>query len=298
MPAVTLTAGTVHYEKSGPPAGRPIVFIHGYAMGSSLWRPLTERLSARGFTTFAPTWPLGAHTEAMGDRSKLTMEGIAAQVNEFCEALELTDVVLVGNDTGGAIAQIVATTTPARLGALVLTSCDAFEHFPPPILKPFIAAARFRPAFRAALEPLRTKLARRRAYGALAHTDIEPLAAEWVKPALSDSGVREDLRRFTASLDRETTIRAAARLGEFTRPVLIAWSADDAFFPVDDGCRLADALPGGRFELIERARTFSMIDRPDALADLIAGFAGASDRSLSAYAAEGESAAAVPHPRR
>jgi len=294
MTAVTLTAGTIHYEKSGPPGGRPIVFVHGYAMGSSLWRPLTERLAAQGFQTFAPTWPLGAHTEAMRDQSVLTMEGIASLVNEFCEALELTDVVLVGNDTGGAIAQILAVTTPARLGGLVLTSCDAFEHFPPPILKPFIAAARFTPAFRAALEPLRTKLARRRAYGALAHTDIEPLAAEWVRPALTDSGVREDLRRFTASLHRETTVAAGARLGEFTKPALVAWSADDAFFPVDDGCRLADALPSARFELIEHARTFSMIDQPEMLANLIAGFA----RPVSARAGEAESAAAAPRPHR
>ena len=42
MPTVTLNAGTVHYENAGPPDGRPVVFIHGYSMGSSLWRPLSE----------------------------------------------------------------------------------------------------------------------------------------------------------------------------------------------------------------------------------------------------------------
>jgi hypothetical protein len=82
---------------------------------------------------------------------------------------QLEDVILVGNDTGGAIAQVAATGSPARLGVLVLTSCDAFEHFPPPILKPFIAAAKFAPTFRAALTPLRTRVGRARAYGALAH---------------------------------------------------------------------------------------------------------------------------------
>ena len=44
MPAVTLGAGKIHYEEWGPGDGRPIVFVHGYAMGSSLWRPLAERL--------------------------------------------------------------------------------------------------------------------------------------------------------------------------------------------------------------------------------------------------------------
>ena len=65
MPTVSLTMGSVHYEKAGPDGGRPVVFIHGYAMAGSLWRPLTERLAARGFSCFAPTWPLGAHTEPM-----------------------------------------------------------------------------------------------------------------------------------------------------------------------------------------------------------------------------------------
>lgn len=273
MPTVTLNTGTIHYENAGPPDGRPVVFIHGYSMGSSLWRPLSERLAARGFSCLAPTWPLGAHTEPMREGAALTMEGIAAIVGELLHALALEDVVLVGNDTGGAIAQLVATSAPERLGALVLTGCDAFEHFPPPILKPFIAAAKFPPAFHAALQPMRTRFGRKRGFGALAHADIDDLVAEWVEPALTNRRVRTDLRRFTASLNRETTVRVAARLPRFAKPALVAWSADDVFFPREDGQRLAEALPNSRLEVVENARTFSMIDQPDRLAGLIADFA-------------------------
>ena len=273
MPTVTLNAGTIHYEKAGPPDGRPVVFIHGYSMGSSLWRPLSEQLAARGFSCLAPTWPLGAHTEPMREGAELTMEGIAAIVGELLHALALEDVVLVGNDTGGAIAQLVATSAPERLGALVLTSCDAFEHFPPPILKPIIAAAKFPPAFHAALQPMRTRFGRKRGFGALAHADIDDLVAEWVEPVLTNRRVRNDLRRFTASLNRETTVRVAARLPRFAKPALVAWSADDVFFPREDGQRLAEALPNSRLEVVENARTFSMIDQPDRLAGLVADFA-------------------------
>jgi pimeloyl-ACP methyl ester carboxylesterase len=273
MPDITLSSGTIHYENAGPTDGRPLVFIHGYSMGSSLWRGVTERIRGHGFHCVAPTWPLGAHTEPMRPDSELTMEGVAAMVGELLDLLELEDVVLVGNDTGGAIAQIVATTVPQRLGALVLTSCDAFDHFPPPILKPFIAAAKFSPAFTAAAAPLRTKLGRQRAFGALAHADIDQLVVEWLKPALTDNRIREDLRRFTASLKRESTVRAAGRLPEFDKPALVAWSADDAFFPLEDGKRLAETLPNARLEVIADARTFSMIDQPERLAWLIAEFA-------------------------
>jgi hypothetical protein len=275
MPTVGLDSGTIHYENAGPADGRPVVFVHGYAMGASLWRPLSGRLAGRGLRCIAPTWPLGAHPEPMRDGADVTMAGVAAMIAELLERLELQDVVLVGNDTGGALAQIVAGTYPQRLGALVLTSCDAFEHFPPPILKPLIAAARTRTLFRAALLPIGTRLGRRRAYGKLAHADLDALSAEWVRPALSDRDVAEDLRRFTASMVRSVTVEAAARLPTFEKPALVAWSADDAFFEIEDGRRLAELLPAARFALIERARTFSMIDRTDELAGLIAEFARA-----------------------
>jgi pimeloyl-ACP methyl ester carboxylesterase len=274
MSSITLRSGPIHYEKAGPADGRPVVFVHGYLMGASLWRALTERLAAKGLCCIAPTWPLGAHRDPMREHAELTMEGIAAIIADFLDVLELQDVVLVGNDTGGAISQIVAVSRPERLGALVLTSCDAFEHFPPPILKPFIAAAKLGPAFAAAAQPLRTKLGRQQAFGALAHADIDDLVKEWLEPALSDRRIRNDLRRFTASLKRESTLAAAKRLPGFTKPALIAWSADDAFFALDDGRRLAETLPNARLEVIEQARTFSMIDQPDRLAELIGEFAG------------------------
>jgi pimeloyl-ACP methyl ester carboxylesterase len=74
-------------------------------------------------------------------------------------------------------------------------------------------------------------------------------------------------------LAQRSTLEAAKRLPLFTKPALIAWSADDAFFPLEDGRRLADTLPNARFEVIQQSRTFSMIDQPETLADLIGDFA-------------------------
>lgn len=279
MPTVDIDAGTIHYETSGPQDGRPVLFIHGYAMGASLWGPLSARLAARGLRCIAPNWPLGAHPTALRTGADRTLPGIAAMVDAFMAALGLEDVVLVGNDTGGLISQLVAVNHPDRLGALVLTSCDAFEHFPPPIINPYIVAAKTAVTFRVALQPMRMRAFRNYAYGQLAHRDIDHLASVWVKPALLDAGVAEDLRVLTKSLNQQTSLDAGARLHEFARPALIAWSGDDLFFPAEDGKRLAETLPNARFELVEAARTYSMIDQPDRLAGLVAEFAGAaSDR--------------------
>lgn len=276
MHTVELSGGTIHYETAGPRAGRPVVFVHGYAMGGLLWRPLTTRLARHGLRCLAPTWPLGAHQQAMRPTADMTMRGVAAMVAEFLEALSLDDVVLVGNDTGGAITQVVVTEFPDRVGALVLTSCDAFEHFPPPILAPLITAAKVPVLFRAATQMMRSRVVRRRAYGALSHGNLDALTAEWTRHAIEDRAITEDLRRFTASLNRQTTLDAALRLPEFAKPALIAWSADDVFFPQADGGRLAAALPHSRLEVIENSRTFSMLDAPDVLAGLIAEFATAT----------------------
>jgi pimeloyl-ACP methyl ester carboxylesterase len=273
MSRIDINAGTIHYDVTGPENGRPVVFVHGYMMGRELWRPVSERLARMGLRCIAPTWPLGAHPEALRPGADRTINGVAGIVSDFLDALDLQDVVLVGNDTGGVVTQLVAVHTPERLGALVLTSCDAFEHFPPPILKPVIAAAKFKPLFRVAGLAMRVPAVRKRAFDGLAYSNIDDMTAIWVRPAASDPAVVEDLRQFSLSLRTEVTIGVAARLPQFDKPTLIAWSADDTFFELGDGERLAATIPNARLEVIEDARTFSMLDQPDRLAQLLSTIA-------------------------
>ncbi len=269
MPTIDINAGTIHYEATGPENGRPVVFVHGYMMGGELWRQVSPRLARLGLRCIAPTWPLGAHPQPLRPGADRTITGVAGMVANVLVALDLEDVVLVGNDTGGVVTQLVVVQHPERLGALVLTSCDAFEHFPPPILKPLILAAKSKTLFRTGIQALRAPVARKRAFDGLAHHNIDDLTEIWVRPALSDPAVAEDLRQFTLSLRTEVTTAVAARLPEFDKPALIAWSADDVFFELGDGERLAATIPNVRLEVIEGARTFSMVDRPDRLADLM-----------------------------
>jgi pimeloyl-ACP methyl ester carboxylesterase len=269
MSTIDISAGTIHYEATGPESGRPVVFVHGYMMGGQLWRQVGERLGGLGLRCIAPTWPLGAHPQPLRPGADRTITGVAGIVADVLAALDLEDVVLVGNDTGGVVTQLVAVHHPERLGALVLTSCDAFEHFPPPILKPVILAAKSKAVFRTAIQALRAPIARKRAFDGLAHSNIDDLTEIWVRPALTDAAVTEDLRQFSLSLRTEVATGVAVRLPEFDKPTLIAWSADDVFFAQEDGQRLAATIPNARLEVIEGARTFSMLDRPDRLADLL-----------------------------
>ena len=112
-----------------------------------------------------PTWPLGAHREPMRPGTDMTPRGVAATIAAFLDALELEDVVLVGNDTGGALCQVVAVDHPERLGALVLTNCDMYENFPPSPFTALLKAARLPGGLKATLQPMRTAAARRSPLG-------------------------------------------------------------------------------------------------------------------------------------
>lgn len=275
MPQVHLSQGTLDYRVEG--AGPPLVFVHGALVDGRLWDPVVDRLRDR-FRCVIPELPLGSHRIPMGKSADLSPLGLAALVSGLLDALDLRDVTLIGNDSGGAIAQLVVGRHPERVGRLVLTPCDAFEVFPPKAFKPLVAAGRVPGLLRLMLAPMRFRAPRRLplAYGWLAKRRIpDDVLAGWATRALRDRGVLHDLRKVTKALDPKVLLDNAPRLAAFDRPVLIAWAADDRFFDRELAHRLAATFPDARLEVIDDAYTFVSWDQPDRLAQLIADFAAA-----------------------
>jgi pimeloyl-ACP methyl ester carboxylesterase len=206
----------------------------------------------------------------------LTTAGVGRLVADFLQALDVHQVILVGNDSGGAIAQIVAARHPQRLGGLVLATCDAFDNHPPRLFRPLIIAARA-----GAMTPVLTTLKFRpvrslpSAYGWLSHHGPpHELIDGWVANYLADKGVRRDTRRLIAALGDDAFMgQIAVELAGFPKPVLLAWAADDKFFPLEHAKRLAGILPDARLELIPGSRTWVMRDQPQRTAQLIGRFA-------------------------
>jgi pimeloyl-ACP methyl ester carboxylesterase len=261
----------VHVTGDGP----TIVFVHGVLVNANLWRKVVPRLE--GFTRVTLDLPLGSHLEPMPRDADMSAPGLADLIADAIAALELHDVTVVGNDTGGALTQVLAGRRPARIDRLVLTSCDAFDNFPPRFFQIVLAPARVPGMIPLAFCALRLRASRRLpiAYGWLTNEPIEPDAEDsYVLPVLTRGPIRRDLRRLLARTDPRYTLDAAARLTSFDRPVLIAWSENDRFFPSEHAERLATLLPAARLEWIEGARTFSAEDRPERLAELIRGFVG------------------------
>jgi pimeloyl-ACP methyl ester carboxylesterase len=269
---VDLPHGRLRYFEAG--TGSPIVFAHGLLVNANLWRKVVARLSP-DFRCIALDLPLGSHTLPMPDAADLTPPGLGDLIADAIEALGLEEVALVGNDTGGALCQMVVTRRPERVGRLVLTSCDYRDNFPPPMFRYFKAAAAIPGAMKLLMAPMRLRAPRRLpfAFGWLVTWPIDRQAEDsYVLPVVTIAGVERDLKRVIKGIDTRYTNDAADRLREFDKPALIAWSRDDRFFKPAHAERLVQDLPNARLEWIENARTFSPEDDPDRLAELIAGF--------------------------
>lgn len=262
----------IAYFEAG--SGAPIVFVHGLLVNANLWRKVVERLSP-DFRCIALDLPLGSHTLPMPEGTDLAPPAVAGIVADAIEALGLEDVTLVGNDTGGAICQMLVTTRPERIGRLVLTSCDYRDQFPPAMFAYFKPAARIPGAFKLLFAPMRLRFPRYLpfAFGWLVKRKIDRDAEDsYIFPAGVIRGIEADVKRVIAGIDRADLNRAADRLGGFEKPALIAWSREDRLFKPAHAERLAQDLPNARLEWIDDARTFSMEDNPAQLAERIAGF--------------------------
>ncbi len=277
MPTIDLPHGTVHYRVAGPAnaATPPVVFVHGFLVNATLWTKTADALAAAGVRSYAADWPLGAHTIALGAHADQSPRGIARQIIAFIEALELDDVTLVGNDTGGAICQFLLDSDASRIGRVVLTNCDAFTNFPPAPFGQLFKAFRSPRAIRALMAPMRASAVRHSpaGFGLLVNQPLDAdQTREWVEPCLSDPAIRRDVARFAQEVDPADLDAASNRLGEFAGPALLVWGAADRFFKLDFARRLCTAFADARLVEIENGRTFIPHDEPTRLAEEIAAF--------------------------
>ena len=169
------------------------------------------------------------------------------------------------------------TRRPERVGALVLTPCDAFEHFLPWQFKGLQVLPRIPGATSATARALGSARLRRSplGFGLLAKHGIpDDVTASYVEPLRRDPLIRRDLAKVLKGVHKRYTIEAAKLLPRFDRPALVAWAREERVFPEADGRKLAERLPNSRFELVDDCWTYIPEDQPEKLAALIRELAG------------------------
>ena len=226
-----------------------------------------------GFRCIAPTWPLGAHSTPT-DGADLGAEAAARRIVHFMEALDLTDVTVVANDTGGGLV-LASLGDPgldtSRIARLVLTNCDSYEHFPPGSFAQIVKLCRVSSRVGGGIVRLLATGPGQSFF--LKAVSKHPPSRERQREifgAFATSGAaRRDAVTVTASLDPALTLRAAPAIEAFDKPVTLTWGTEDQLFPLDHARRLRDAFPHATLIEIPDCSAFVMLDAPGKLAEAI-----------------------------
>ena len=277
---VDVRSGRIAYIERGQ--GPVALFIHGVPLNGYHWRNIVDRVQHRRRCIAVDLMGLG-YSEIAATQN-VSFAAQARMIAEVLDALGIDRVDLVGNDSGGAIAQIFAAHTPHRLSSLVLTNCDVHDGWPPPQVLPLIERARIgtlAEIFRPTLE--RPDLARERhARGEsvpLFRTYADPsiltddLIRLYLQPLLSSEQRIDAFQRYWLGFDNAQTVAIHSALRTLQVPTLIVWGLDDIFFDRKWAWWLKDTIPGAkRVVEVEDARLFFAEDRADALAPPMLAF--------------------------
>ncbi|MGO9551354.1 alpha/beta fold hydrolase [Mycobacterium sp.] len=274
MSELALKQATIEYQQFGPQdsAHPPVLFVHGILVDGRLWRDVAEKLARRGYRCIVPTLPLGSHTIPVNEASALSLPGVAQIINDAMVALDLSDVTLVGSDTGGGLCQLVVDAYPDRIGRLVLTNCDAFDKCPPFPFDLVFGLLRGPISIRALFGLMRLRTLRSSAvgFGLLINKPDPDLTAAWLQPCLQDARICRDLAALLRKVAAADLTDVATRLPGFTKPVTLVWGQRDRCFIPGLGRRLAGVFSNAKLIEVPDAKTFVSLDNPDAVVDAIA----------------------------
>src|ERR1700730_3927947 len=223
MPELELTAGVIEYQDTGG-EGPVLVLLGGLVMDGSVWDPVVRLLSGE-HRCVIPTLPLGAHRQPMRRDADLSLSGFGAIVAELLDRLDLREVTLVQNDHAAALA--LAGENPQRIARLVISSCEAFENYPPGLPgKDMRVTALVPGGIFLAMQAMRLGVVRRSplGFGWMAKRPLpKELVDGWLRPLQTQRGVRRDLGRDARGARRAQLLEVCERLRGFARPTLVLW---------------------------------------------------------------------------
>jgi pimeloyl-ACP methyl ester carboxylesterase len=263
--SVATSSGRIAYAEAG--SGPVALFVHGVLLNGHLWR---HQLADLSDVRRCIALDLLAHgdTEIAPDQD-VSVAANARMLREVIDVLGIDKVDLVGNDSGGGIAQIFAATNPSRVRSLALTDCDVHDNWPPEAFKPFLEMAAAG-GLRGTLDAMLADKNVYRSAGALGpayeHPDqvTDETIEIYLRPLVRTEQRTRDFQRFLAAFDSSHTVAVEAQLRALNAPTLIAWGTDDVYFDIRWSHWLAKTIPGTRKRLeLEGARIFFPEERAE-----------------------------------
>jgi pimeloyl-ACP methyl ester carboxylesterase len=236
-------------------SGRPLLFLHP-GIGIDAGAPVLDRLAAGG-RLLAPSHPGFGASE--GPKHMTTVDDLAYFYLDLMDQLDLRDATVVGVSFGAWVAAAIAIKSTARIARLVMANAvgikvgdretrdiaDIFALTDPQLNEiaywdPKIAARDYKAMPVAAV----TAIARNR----------EALGRYGWQPYMHDPKLKGRLHRIRI-------------------PTLFLWGTHDRILTETYGRAYCAAIPGARFELIDKAGHFPHVEQPQIFADRVLAFA-------------------------
>lgn len=265
---VSTPFGEIAYREAGD--GPAAVFIHGVFLNSYLWHEVMQRLASPTRRCIAIDLLAHGDTQTSDDQD-LAFPAQADMIAAVLDALDIHEADVVGNDSGGGIAQLLAVRHPARVRTLALTNCDVHDNWPPQAFAPVVAmAASGVLGFVAAEMLTNLELARSDLGLGAGLQHPERLEAHdvdsYLAPLFATPERAAALERFINAWDPSQTTAIEPQLRSLQIPTLIVWGTDDPFFPIEWAYWLERTIPAARPVIeISGGRLFIPAEEPDAL---------------------------------
>ena len=271
--SIQTSSGRISYAEAG--SGPLALFVHGVVLNKHLWR---HQLSGLSDIRRCIAVDLLAHGDTeIEPNQDVSVTANANMLREVLDALRIDQVDLVGNDSGGGIAQIFAALNPNRVRSLTLTDCDTHDNWPPEAFKPFVEMV----AAGGLSKMLNAMLADKSIYRSLSalgpgyerpETATDEDIEIYLRPHLRSEQRTRDLERFVGAFDHKHTLAIEPQLRRLKAPTLIVWGTDDVYFPVKWAHWLAEAIPGAKPPVeLPGARIFFPEERAEAFNQLLRG---------------------------
>lgn len=251
------------------------LFLHGFPTSGLLWRKVMPEVAKAGYRCIAPDqFGLGESDGPPGGDYSVSAQANA--LRQLIQRLSLRNVVLIGHDTGGAVAQLYAARWPEEVRGLVLTNSVAFRAWPVPIVRLLKMALKLG-AGKIVLHPRwGRRLACSRMGFPAGFANPESLTSEiaelYLEPLLRNAFRREQFRRYILAMDNRHMRGLARELKEFSQPVLVAWAAGDRMLSPSIGKRLANLFPRGEYLSLAQGGHYHPEEFPQQIAEVVAGF--------------------------
>ncbi len=240
----------VHYAEQGDREGEAIIFLHAYVDSWFSYSRVLPLLSP-SYHAFAPDQR--GHGDSDKPQCCYTADDYAADVDAFMEAVGIEKATLVGDSSGGLIAQRVALDYPHRVSRLVLIGS-------PTTLVNNEAVMKAGEDMLAGLEdPISPEFVREFVLG----TIHDPLPEEFLQRAISQS------LKVPARVWRDywegvvLTVDDTARLHEIGAPTLILWGEQDRLLPREEQEWRAAAIPNATLRVYPETGHLAHWVRPE-----------------------------------